>query len=240
MDKNFRLSAILLIVLCCIVFQGSAAAWHDETHIAIAKAAGYKKWYNAAGADMTKIKAGEVESLNHFVNNPENSIITPDMVLKQARKYDKKSFSGHLYGAIIGSLRNYIAGMAKGKYAEYHMAFCAHYVGDLSQPLHNTVYNAYNKKYHSETDGLINDDVLNHLDKIKIYPITINSEKDLARHIARIATLSLKKGVQLERENRLMSPDEAYVQISHSASLLNAIIRYADAEITARSLKSSP
>lgn len=40
-------------------------------------------------------------------------------------------------------------------------------------------------------DGIINDEVL---DKIKSYPIKIESEKDLANEIARIANLSLKKG----------------------------------------------
>ena len=47
-----------------------AGAWHDETHLAIAKSAGYVKWYNAAGPDVTKIKAGDIEQKNHYVNNP--------------------------------------------------------------------------------------------------------------------------------------------------------------------------
>jgi hypothetical protein len=88
------------------------------------------------------------------------------------------------------------------------------------------LYNSYNRKYHKTTDGIINDEVLDNLDKIKIYPIKIGSEKDLASEIARIANLSLKRGYQIQDENRLLTKEEAYEQISHSASLFRAILEY--------------
>lgn len=84
----------------------------------------------------------------------------------------------------------------------------------------------YSCKYHQTTDGIIIDEVLDNDDKIKIYPIKINSEKDLANEIARIANLSLKKGYQIQDEKRLLTKDEAYEQISHSASLFKAILEY--------------
>jgi hypothetical protein len=132
---------------------------------------------------------------------------------------------GHLYGAIIASVRDYLKAKSEGKYGEYHLAFCAHYVGDLSQPLHNTLYNSYNRKNHQTIDGIINDEVLDNIDKIKIYSIKIESEKDLANEIARIANISLKKGYQIQDEKRLLTKEEAYEQISHSASLFKAILR---------------
>jgi len=217
----------LLTVFFVISFVGNSYPWHDETHIAVAKATGYKKWYNATGADMAKLKAGRKEKLNHYVNNPKGTTVTPEMVLKQAKKYNKTNeLMGHLYGAIIGSVRDYLKAKHEGKYGEYHLAFCAHYVGDLSQPLHNTLYNTYNRKNHKTIDGIINDEVLDNIDRIKIYPIKIESEKDLANEIARIANLSLKKGYQIQDEKRLLTKDEAYEQISHSASLFKAILRY--------------
>ena len=220
---------ILAWALGLAIFNATLSfAWHDETHIAIAKAAGYKKWYNAAGADMTKIKAGKKEGLNHFVNNPPDTVVTPRMAMKQVKKYNTSDYSGHLYGAIIASLRDYIKTTGEGKYAQYHLAFCAHYVGDLSQPLHNSLYNDYNKENHQTTDGIINDEVLDHPEKIQIYPIVIHRESDLAEEIAKIANLSLKKANQIEKEKRLLSKKEAYSQISHSASLLKAILEYAD------------
>ncbi len=220
---------MLLTVPIIIVMTGNAYSWHDETHAAIAKAAGYKKWFNAAGADMLKIKAGFTERFNHYTNNPRGTVVTPGMVLQQVEKYNSKTdVMGHLYGAIIASLREYMKEKEKGKYGEYHLAFCSHYVGDLSQPLHNTRYNAYGRKNHHVLESIINDEVLGNIEKIKIYKIKINSEGDLAKEIARIANISLKKGYQIEDENRLLTKAEIYDQISHSASLFRAILRYVD------------
>ena len=218
-----------LSIFLIISFAGNSYSWNDETHIAIAKVTGYAKWFNATGADMAKLKAGKIESLNHYVNNPRGTVVNPGVVFQQIEKYNNPTdITGHLYGAIIASIRNYLKERQKGKYGEYHLAYCVHYVGDLSQPLHNTIYNAYNRKYHKTTDGIINDEVLDNLDKIKIYHIKIKSENDLAKEIARIANLSLKKGYQIQDEKRLLSKDEAYEQISHSASLFKAILEYVD------------
>ena len=216
-----------VLVLSLISFSTQSWAWHDETHLAIAKAAGYEKWFNAAGADITKIKAGDVEKKNHYVNNPPGTVVTAEMVLDQADRYNKPSDpKGHLYGAIIASIREYRTTTLKGKYAEYHLAFCAHYVGDLSQPLHNTLYNDYNRQNHTATDGVIDGEVLYILALIEIYPIDIQSEEDLTREIARISNLSLKLGYKLEKEGRMLSRQEAYEQISHSAALLRGILRW--------------
>ncbi len=109
------------------------------------------------------------------------------MVLSQVGKYNKIDSHGHLYGAIIASVRDYLKKKQSGKYGEYHLAFCAHYAGDLSQPLHNTEHNAFNQAPYLEMDGIFNDGILDNLDKINIYPIRIDSEEALAKEISRIA-----------------------------------------------------
>jgi hypothetical protein len=228
-----RATRIYLIVVLAIaifsVFTSHSSAWHDETHIAIAKRAGYYKWFNACGADMAKLKAGDKESHNHYsLTNPPSRMVTPALVVGQVKKYNQVDEGGHLYGAIIASVRDYITAKSMGKYAEYHLAFCAHYVGDLSQPLHNTVYNDFNQKYHVRMDGIINDEVLENPHKIKIYPINIVSEKDLAEEIARIANLSRALGYRIEKEERPLTKQEAYGEISHSASLFKAILQYTE------------
>lgn len=220
--------AFAVIISIFLIFCSHTYAWYDETHIAIAKAAGYKKWYNATGADLAKLKAGKVEGHNHFSNNPRGTVVTAQRVLTQTKRYNQIDPSGHLYGAIVGSIRQYFETTRKGKYAEYHLAYCAHYVGDLSVPLHNTEYNAFNRKYHLVVDATVNDEVLENLDKIRIYPITIGSEQDLAKEIARIATLSLNLGYKLEDESRVLTKEEAYFQLGHSASLFRAIIKYVE------------
>ena len=169
------------------------------------------------------------ERLNHYTNNPRGTIVTPKMVFQQIEKYNKKTdVIGHLYGAIVASLREYLKEKQNDKYGEYHLAFCSYYVGDLSQPFHNTLYNSYNRKNHKALESIINDEVLDNIDKIKIYHITIESEEDLAKEIARIANRSIEKGYQIEDENRLLTKEEIYEQISHSASLFRAILRYVE------------
>jgi hypothetical protein len=225
--KRFFSFVIFTVVL---IHVHAAFGWHDETHLAVAKASGYNKWFNAAGADMAKIKAGAIEGYNHFFNNPSNVAITPSFIMKQIDRYNNPSHTqGHLYGAILGSLREYKRAFDGGKYAEYHLAFCAHYLADLSQPLHNIPYDDFNRHYHSVNDGIVDENILNDIQKIKktMYEIRIRPdhfEDDLSKEIARIANNSRKLGHTLKKEKRTMTKEEAYKQLGHSASLLAAVL----------------
>lgn len=69
----------------------------------------------------------------------------------------------------------------------------------------------------------MNDEILGNLNEVKVYPIAIKTEKDLAKEIARIANLSLLLGYKLEDEGRLITKEEAYQQFSHCASLMKAV-----------------
>ena len=215
-----------LFALMLASYSSISSAWFDETHIAVAKVAGYQKWFNAAAPDIARVKLGEKEDHNHFVNNPRGTVITPEKVLAQVEKYNQIDPSGHLYGAIIASVREYIEVRKKGRYAEYHLAYAAHYIGDLSQPLHHTLYEDFNRRYHSKMDGIVNDEVLDNLVKIKVYPIEIKTEQDLAKEIARIANLSMVQCYKLEDEGRLLTREETYNQLSHSSSLMKAVLGY--------------
>ena len=67
----------------------------------MAKAAGYPNWYNAAGADLAKIKAGDKETGNHYANNLPGTVVNPEMIREQVKRYDDPNDEkGHLYGAI--------------------------------------------------------------------------------------------------------------------------------------------
>ena len=101
------------------------------------------------------------------------------MVLHQVNTYNSPNDAeGHLYGAIISSIRNYIDTTRKGKYAEYHLAFCAHYVADLSQPFHNMSYDDFNRERHVANDGTVEREVLHSISKIEknMYEITIRGK----------------------------------------------------------------
>jgi hypothetical protein len=220
--------------LCCLILflHSSAYGWYDKTHVCIAKAAGYDRWFNAVGADIAKIKAGNVEARNHVFNNIENREITPQLVLAQVPRYnDPRDAEGHLYGAIIAALREYKKSTLARKYAEYHIAYCAHYIGDLSQPQHNLPNDEFNQRYHHANDGIVDEEVMENSGRIKgnMHAIVLRPEKfeeDLAREIAHLANIARYLGLRLKRENRLMTKDEAYRQLGHSASLLRAILVY--------------
>ena len=93
-------------------------------------------------------------------------------------------------------------------------------------PLHNTLYDSFNRQHHPAMDGIVEDEVLDHLERIKIYVIKIKSEDELVKEVARIANLSMELGYELEEENRPLTKKEAYTQLGHSASLLKAILDY--------------
>jgi hypothetical protein len=76
-------------------------------------------------------------------------------------------------------------------------------------------------------DKIVNEEVLENSDKIRLYTIPINSAEDLAKEIARMANLSMALGYRLEDENRLLTKREAYQQLGHSASLFGAVFEYA-------------
>ncbi|MBN1905890.1 MAG: hypothetical protein JW927_12410 [Deltaproteobacteria bacterium] len=212
-----------------LLFCSSSHAWYGKTHLAIAQRAGYRYWYNAAAADIARLKAADIEQYNHFVNNKRGAKITPQAVLAQIKKYDSpRDRKGHLYGAIVGSLRHYINAKKEGAFAEDHMAYCVHYIGDLSMPLHNIEYSPFNKRYHLNMDGILEQKVLDNLSEIKIEKITIKTEDELIKEICRVANISMELGFRLEKENRMMTKAEAYRQISMSASLLKAVIEYAN------------
>jgi predicted house-cleaning noncanonical NTP pyrophosphatase (MazG superfamily) len=73
---------------------------------------------------------------------------------------------------------------------------------------------------------IVNDEVIENLDKIKIYPIRIKSGEDLAKEIARVANLSVVLRYRLEEEIRVLTKDEAYQQLGHSASVFRTVIEY--------------
>lgn len=223
-----------VVLVTVSLAAANAGAWHDKTHLTVAKVAGLASWYNAAGPDLAKIKAGNIESYNHYFNNNAEAEVTAQMVLDQIERYNLRNklldFEGHLYGAIIASLRAYEKDSREGKYAKYHLAYCVHYMADLSQPLHNIPYDVFNQTFHNQSDGIVEETILNEPQQIirHMYDIPLSTdhfEADLAREIARIANLSRKLGYKLRAENRALTKEEAYVQLAHSASLFKAVLR---------------
>jgi len=256
------------LTLCCLLsLTGSAWGWNDRTHMAISKAAGYKQWYNAAGPDVTKIKAGNKESRNHYCNNnalTKDYAVDPidaEMVSEQVKWYDNCiDKEGHLYGGIIHSLQDYIKASKSNKgdkSTEYYMAFCSHYIGDLSNPLHNVPYGKdrgafgkFNQERHKKNDGIVEnqkeEDWYAEVQKIEAkikelmpkYKTKITDEEALRRRIADMANQARHLAYRMVNESdpsgqkgRNMTAEEAYGQLAKSAALLHAVLQYAKDEI---------
>lgn len=220
-------------VLSFLPFHEQAFAWQDLTHLAMAEAAGFRFWYSAAAPDVAKSKYQfkPVEDKNHFYNNTAMRPVNASMVMEQVARYNRPDDEeGHLYGAIIASVREYRKIRAMGKFAGYSLVFAAHYIGDLSMPLHNTPYDDFNKERHGRNDGLIESSVRNSIGYIQMAmtPTVVRSEFELARQIALLAESSRQLGLKMRRENRDMTVEEAYLQVSRSAVLLKAVLEYAE------------
>lgn len=216
-----------------VLFQ-SVYSWHDKTHMAVLLASGCTNYpaYIAVIPDAVKSKV-KSESQNHYFNNISNEIVTAKMVLGQLSRYDQDdgtNAEGHLYGAILSSISNAIAVKKSGKYYAYEIGYPAHYIGDLSMPLHNTVYDDFNKTNHTKMDGTVEDVIETNLEQIKsrMHPVSLESMEDIAGEVSRLANISHDLGIKLKRENRQLKPEEAYSQLAESASLLKAVLQYID------------
>jgi hypothetical protein len=226
-----RSIASLSTILSLMCSSLPAYAWHDKTHLSVAEAAGFELWYSSAAPDVAKSKSEfrPAEEKNHYFNNNAGKEVDAAMVMGQVARYNKPDdVDGHLYGAIIGAVRAYQAESAAGKYAEYPLVFCAHYIGDLSMPLHNSPYDDFNKNRHGINDGIIDSNARNNIGYIQrnMEDIPVGSEADLAREIAKVANTSRSLGIKIREEKRDMTQNEAYTQIIRSASLFKAVLKY--------------
>jgi hypothetical protein len=216
-------------IFLCLCFFSPAMAWHDRTHIAVGIAAQFDQAYNLAAPDVAKLKAYHVEDYNHYVNNEEKDEITPELIKSQIQKYNlgiEGEEKGHLYGAIVAAVRAYRDESGAGKYGVYHLVYAGHYIGDLSMPLHNIVRDKFNADHHSLNDGIVENEILTNITNIKLSPITIKNEDDLIQNIVRIAKKAKGLGYKMRKENRDMTKNEAYDQLSDSASLFKAVLEY--------------
>ena len=241
---------ISVIWLFMLTLSASAAfAWHDATHMAVMKAAGLGDYaYLAVGADMAKEKSGGREDGNHYRNNKKGTVVTAEMVLAQVGDYNCRCYDdGHLYGAIIAAVKEYRLKKESGKYALYPLGFAAHYIGDLSMPLHNVEYNEFNKANHATNDGVVEGEG-RETTEARVARIAREIEKrmkgrapyhftsagkdpekftrEVAEKIAEIANKSISQGYAMQEsdpQSPIMTPDEAYDRLCDSAMLLKAV-----------------
>lgn len=239
---------LIALTFACLVTSSPALAWNDITHMAVMKAAGLDNdAYLAVGADMAKEKAAGREDGNHYCDNKQGVVVTADKVLDQVPEYNCRCGEGHVYGAIVAALNDYRERKNRNKYARYPLGFAAHYIADLSMPLHNVEYNDFNKSNHSANDGVVergekgstNERVARIARSIQqrmrnIPPYRLPPAREdmkefrtaLAKKIAEIANSSIALGFAMQESTPprpLMSTGEAYARLAESAALLKAV-----------------
>lgn len=247
MNITLILSSIV-ITFTFFALSPEANAWHDATHMAVAKAAGLDDYAHlAVGADMAKEKSGETEGKNHYNNLPKGMTVTPEMVLAQFGDYNNpRDDAGHLYGAIVASLNDYLIKRSGNKYSRYSLGYAAHYLGDLSMPFHNMTYNDFNKANHGANDGAVENtgpvdepmgakvarlaaEIQARMDTLP--PLRLATDingfyRDLAAQVASVANQAAALGYAMQEAKpprTRMTEAEAYAQLALSARLLKAV-----------------
>ena len=217
------------VLLTCItaffyVNTITVGAWYDATHIAVMQAsnAPYSSCL-AIAPDVLSIKLTS-EAANHYSSINKTQITAKD-VLEQTERYNQIDKDGHLYGAIIVSSTHVYDRLVNNVRPDYYYSFLAHYVGDLSQPLHNSPYDAFNRFYHNHIDGLVNDlpnltkRIIIHMDKQNI-----TNNTDIVNAVVTLANDARAADRKLRQQGLLH--DDALKLLGKSASLLYAINIY--------------
>jgi hypothetical protein len=245
---KIRFLVISSVIASSFLCATTALAWHDATHMAVAKAAGLGNYaYMAVGPDIAKEKAGDLEGKNHYNNTPKGTEVTAKMVVDQVKDYNSPDDTdGHLYGAIVASIRDFIVMGAGSKYALYPLGYASHYIGDLSMPFHNIAFDPFNAANHSANDGIVessgpaNETTAEKVDRIageiekrmsKLPPIVLSTDvksfyKDLSIQISAVANRAAALGYAMrdaDPPRTRLTEDEAYAQLAQSARLLKGV-----------------
>lgn len=251
------LNRIVITILSVLIFSTNAQAWSCKTHIFIAQEVGIKNPELACFPDLSKKENDTLLGPFHWHDAAPNTTVTPEyidqyqitegMYIKVVSPESKPikikvpDPSGVLYWKIL-ELYQKIKGRTGWEY-DYYMANIAHYVSDLSQPLHNFPYGdepasdgksypeigLWNKEHHGEFDDVLDSYLPLNTERSKIFhnmitPTRITSIDDLKKEIAKIANSSIALANECYSEKRLITRDEALKQVAMSVSLLRAII----------------
>jgi hypothetical protein len=255
------MGAILFRLCFILVFTAvpttSLWGWSSEGHVFIAQEAGLRDpviacfpdemrneqitlfgpfhWHNAAPG--TKVDAGYIDDLQ----------VSPEKYVKKSDPKGKPislrvpPASGVLYWKIMDLYASLMK--KKGWQYDFYLGQLAHFVADLSAPLHNfphggepagdgRVYKEmgqWNVDCHQDFDEALNTWIAN-LPQGKedffrlLTPVQVSNPDDLKREVAKIANASIELANKCYLENkRTMTQDEALKQAALSVSLLKAI-----------------
>ena len=244
--KRKSLLTVITFGIWFMMVSPTADAWTDQTHMAIAKAGGLESYHNACAADVSHTVAYMnniwlTDSPAHYfdaVKPPNRQDVAEQLNLIGLSK--KKAPNGYLLGAIVNAVRKAKTRTEKSKFDDYYYAVIAHYIGDLSQPLHISAYDDFNKSHHLQVDdtltcknvawdvdgaGYIAKEL--HIDD----SVRFNDETELVDYMLKIANESFELSQKLRHDNRVITREEAVQRASRSATMLRAVLRYCGKDV---------
>ena len=251
------LSKTLVIIFIVLIFSTNALAWSCKTHIFIAQEAGIKNPETVCFPDLSKKENDSLLGPLHWHDASPNTTITPEyidqyqitegMYVKVSSPESKPikirapDPSGVLYWKIL-ELYQRMKGKTGWEY-DYYLTNIAHYVGDLSQPLHNFPYGdepasdgksypeigLWAKEHHGEFDDALDpflplDEKTRKTFKNLIHSVKVASTDDLKKEISKVANSSIALANKCYSEKRIITKNEALRQVALSVSLLKGII----------------
>lgn len=225
----------------------TAEAWTDQTHMAIERAAGLSSYQNACAPDVSKTvsainKLKKNDGQGHFFDAskpPTRKDVEEQLEMIGQSRDD--SPDGWILGAIINATRKSKAWTEMGRFDDYNYAILGHYCGDLSMPMHMSVYDDFNKKHHLNIDQTLNrSDVKYDVDGVPLITkemtvddsVRFNSEDEIIDYMLKIANESFELGQKLRAEDRELTHEEAIQRVNRSATFFRAIMRYCGKNIT--------
>jgi hypothetical protein len=252
------LRRVIIILFSVLILPINAIAWSCKAHTFIAQEAGLMNPEAACFPDLSKKEEESLLGAFHWHDAAPDTVVTTDYIDQyqitegmyvKANSPESKPIkvrvpdpAGVLYWKIL-ELYQHMKGKEGWEY-EYYLTNIAHYIGDLSQPLHNFPYGdapasngrsyheigQWAKEHHTEFDDVL-DTVLPLKGKekedleSKIRTLQIRSTDDLKRAIAKIANSSIALANKCFLDKRNITKDEALKQIAESVSLLRAVIK---------------
>lgn len=249
---NFKKSKLFIIPAVAVSFASftaapTAQAWTDQTHMAIERAAGLMSYQNACSPDvaktiaaMNKIKKNDGQGHFYDASKPPTRKDVEEQLEMIGQSRDECP-DGYILGGIINSVRKSKAWTEMGRFDDYNYAILGHYCGDLSQPLHMSVYDDFNRKHHLNIDQTLNHgDVKWDVDGVPMITkemtvddsVRFNSEDEIIDYMLQIANESYDLGQKLRKEDRELTHDEAIARVNRSATFFRALMRYCGKNIT--------
>lgn len=243
MRKKFIRCFTALLLTLYLLPSAGAFAWTDQAHMAMGKAAGFRRFQNCAGIDIARTVAAinglpQTDEQAHFFNAPADYEITADDAYAQLQDIGKSREEcpeGYLLGAILHTVRLCKEKTESGAFDDEYYAVLLHYITDLSQPFHMTVYDDFNRDFHFACDDILSDTKAKYpvfasvrlAKKLKVNnKLRFETEEELLEAVIELARQTQELANIMRSEQRNITRKEALLQISRAASLGKAAMRY--------------